>query len=164
MGEQQCAKSIIAGLMNREDMDNGFTKTVAHHKQGQSMVEFALILPVMILVIAGIFDLGRAFFASITITNAAREGARFGTLNPVNTGGMTVAVDNMKNAAVLEAIDSGITLTNSDVTISCTFITNGCQGNNPLTVTVSYNYNDMIFRFFFPTGIIMERSVVMLVP
>ncbi len=128
------------------------------------MIEFALVLPLMILFIAGIFDLGRAFFASITITNAAREGARFGTLNPQNTLGQLEALHQMREAAVLEALDSGIILSESDVTISCTLITNGCGSNNPVIVTVSYIYDDMIFSFFFPAGIDMERSVEMLVP
>jgi Flp pilus assembly protein TadG len=39
-------------------------------------VEFALILPILILVIAGIVDFGRAYFTQVTLTNAAREGAR----------------------------------------------------------------------------------------
>lgn len=40
------------------------------------MVEFAILLPLFLLVIAGIVDLGRAFFTQIELTNAAREGAR----------------------------------------------------------------------------------------
>jgi Flp pilus assembly protein TadG len=45
-------------------------------RRGQSLVEFALILPVFILVLLGIFDLGRAVYAYNTINNAAREAAR----------------------------------------------------------------------------------------
>lgn len=40
------------------------------------MVEFAILLPLLLLVIAGIVDLGRAFFTEVALTNAAREGAR----------------------------------------------------------------------------------------
>jgi Flp pilus assembly protein TadG len=133
-------------------------------QHGQSLIEFALILPVMVLFIAGIFDLGRAFFASITITNAAREGARFGTLNPRSSDGMAVALHDMQEAAVLEALNSSVILSDSDVTITCTFISTGCESNNPLTVTVNYTFDDMIFSFLSPSGIAMERSVEMLVP
>jgi len=42
---------------------------------GQSFVEFALILPVFLLFLAATLDLGRAFYANITLNNAAREGA-----------------------------------------------------------------------------------------
>lgn len=44
--------------------------------RGQSMVEFALILPVFVLILVGVFDLGRAVYAYNTINNAAREAAR----------------------------------------------------------------------------------------
>jgi Flp pilus assembly protein TadG len=43
---------------------------------GAAAVELALILPILILVIAGIVDFGRAYFTQVTLTNAAREGAR----------------------------------------------------------------------------------------
>lgn len=40
------------------------------------MVEFAMILPLFLLILVGIFDVGRAVFASHTLNNAAREGGR----------------------------------------------------------------------------------------
>ena len=45
-------------------------------RRGQSMVEFALVLPIFVLILVGIFDFGRAIYAFNTISNAAREGAR----------------------------------------------------------------------------------------
>jgi Flp pilus assembly protein TadG len=44
--------------------------------RGQTLVEFALILPVFLLVLMGILDLGRAVYYSSTLNNAAREAAR----------------------------------------------------------------------------------------
>jgi hypothetical protein len=49
--------------------------------RGQALVEFALILPVFLLVLMGIFDLGRAVFYSSTLSNAARETAREGIVD-----------------------------------------------------------------------------------
>ena len=40
------------------------------------MVEFALVLPILLLIMVGLFDVGRAIFAMSTTNNAAREGAR----------------------------------------------------------------------------------------
>lgn len=51
-------------------------KSARRRSRGQTMVEFALILPVFILVLVGIFDAGRAVFAYHTVGNAAREGGR----------------------------------------------------------------------------------------
>lgn len=48
---------------------------------GQALVEFALILPLLILVLVGIFDFGRAIYAFNTISNAAREAVRIGIVD-----------------------------------------------------------------------------------
>ena len=47
----------------------------------QSMLEFALILPMAFLLLIGFIDIGRAVFYYSTLTNAAREGARAGIVN-----------------------------------------------------------------------------------
>ncbi len=146
-------------------------RTVRMHADGQSMVEFALVLPLLVLIMAGIFDLGRAFFASITITNAARVGARYGTLHLNDSQG---TCDSTK----FEATSSGIIIDYSNITITCSTTitcaapvpgpmttTAGCTSSNPITVTVNYLYDDMILKFFFPgEGIPMHRQEVMLVP
>ncbi len=45
-------------------------------RRGQSLVEFALVLPLFIIILVGIFDFGRAVFAYSTLNNASREAAR----------------------------------------------------------------------------------------
>lgn len=49
--------------------------------RGQSLVEFALVIPVFLLVVCGIFDLGSAVFSYTSITNASREAARLAIVN-----------------------------------------------------------------------------------
>jgi Flp pilus assembly protein TadG len=48
---------------------------------GQGLVEFALVLPLILLLFMGIFDLGRGIFAFNEVSNAAREGGRTGIIN-----------------------------------------------------------------------------------
>jgi Flp pilus assembly protein TadG len=55
---------------------------VARTDRGASAVEFAIVLPVLFLVIAGIVDFGRYFFTQIQVTNASREGARAAVVLP----------------------------------------------------------------------------------
>jgi TadE-like protein len=45
-------------------------------RSGQALVEFAFVFPIIMLMVFGFIDIGRAVFAFNTITNAAREGAR----------------------------------------------------------------------------------------
>ncbi len=49
--------------------------------RGQAVVEFALVIPIFLLLLVGLFDLGRAVFAFNSLTNAAREGARMAIVN-----------------------------------------------------------------------------------
>ena len=49
--------------------------------RGAAAVEMAILLPMLLLVIAGLADLGRAFYYQVVISNAAREGARMLALN-----------------------------------------------------------------------------------
>ena len=44
---------------------------------GQSLVEFALIIPILLLLVMGALELGRLFYIKVTLHNAAREGAYY---------------------------------------------------------------------------------------
>ena len=57
------------------------TCTVTRRRQrGQAVVEFALVLPILLILLLGIVDFGFGFKTRITVTNATREGARFGAV------------------------------------------------------------------------------------
>ncbi len=51
--------------------------------RGQSVVEFALVLPIMLLLFAMAADFGRLFYAYVSVVNAAKEGAAYGATNPI---------------------------------------------------------------------------------
>ncbi len=48
---------------------------------GQSLVEMAMVLPILALLTFGLVDFGRGYYFQVSITNAAREGARVAILN-----------------------------------------------------------------------------------
>ncbi|MGH2471846.1 MAG: TadE/TadG family type IV pilus assembly protein [Candidatus Limnocylindria bacterium] len=57
--------------------------TEMFHREGAtSTVEFALVAPVLFLLLVGILDLGRAVNAYVTVSNAAREGSHYAVLHP----------------------------------------------------------------------------------
>jgi Flp pilus assembly protein TadG len=74
---------------------------------GQALVEFALVIPIFLVIVLGIFDLGRAVFANSTLTNAAREGARLAIVNQ--------NVASVQSRTVNQAISLG--LANGDVAV-----------------------------------------------
>ena len=59
--------------------------------RGSVAVEFALLLPMLLLIVFGIIDFGRALNAQITLTQAAREGARLAAVNQPNVVSRTQA-------------------------------------------------------------------------
>ncbi|MGE5140346.1 MAG: TadE/TadG family type IV pilus assembly protein, partial [Rudaea sp.] len=101
--------------------------------RGQSLLEFALVLPALLLMVMGIFDLGWAVYAQNSIALAAREGAR--------TGIITTRPDSMIRAQVKNTAQ-GLALTDDDITID------PVEGAGPwfrprggkVTVTVRYNF------------------------
>jgi hypothetical protein len=62
--------------------------------KAQSLVEFAILLPVFILVVLGIFDLGRIVYTFSALHNAAREGARYGAVNHCDVTGIEATAKN----------------------------------------------------------------------
>lgn len=77
--------------------------------RGQGLVEFALLLPVLLLILLGTIEFGRIFFIYVNIANAAREGARYGMVNPRDQGGITNSVVER-----LQLVPSGSTSMNID--------------------------------------------------
>jgi Flp pilus assembly protein TadG len=99
-------------------------------------VEFALLLPVLLLVLFGIIDFGRALNAQITLTQAAREGARLAALGQTNAN----VISRTQTAA------TGVSPVTVTVTTSCPV--NAGAGVDAV-VNLSYS-----FSFVTPVGAI----------
>ena len=106
--------------------------------RGQTITEFALILPIFILVLVGIVDFGRAVYASSTIQNAAREAVRVAIVNQNVTAIETEAIEHAVALGV-DGADVDITFMDPDYTSGvCTTIPRvGCI----VEVEVRYAYN-----------------------
>lgn len=90
--------------------------------RGQSLVEFALVLPLFLVFVAACLDLGRVFYANISLNNAAREGAMAAAQQPTSfvANGACDPVTNMVTCRVqLESKDSMIEVADSDVGVAC---------------------------------------------
>jgi Flp pilus assembly protein TadG len=69
-------------------------RLLKQQQRGDAIVEFVLVLPILLLLLFGILEVGRVVDAWIVVQNAAREGARSGALAPT-----TGAVNAAQNAA-----------------------------------------------------------------
>lgn len=83
-----------------------------YREQGQSIVELTLMLPILMLLLLGIIDLGRVFYTYVTMTNAAREGARYGAVHPSDNTGI-------KNRVIQEGTNTAVDLAGSTVNVNC---------------------------------------------
>lgn len=56
-------------------------KKLVKSEKGQALVEFALVLPILLMLLCGIIDFGWLYYNQITLNNAAREGARYAVIH-----------------------------------------------------------------------------------
>jgi len=61
-------------------------------ERGQSMIELALTISILMVLLAGTIDLGRAFFAWLAMRDAAQEGASYGSFHPSDSAGIEARV------------------------------------------------------------------------
>lgn len=145
------------GLVTRAD--KRFTN------QGQGFIELALLIPMLLVVVVGIFDLGRVYFSTIALVSAAREGARYLSVHPGDISNTPPFISTIY-VAIDEAGNAGIPLTESQVTVSCTNSDDEpseCDGAHPAIVTVTYDF-DLILGLVLPSPISVTRSAQMVVP
>ncbi len=113
----------------------------------QSMVETALILPIMILLMVGVLDLGRLYYAYITIFNAAREGARYGISYPTQNQPGQGIESHAKNEVTGSLVDP------SQMTVTSVCDTQ-CIPGHAIKVTVRYTGFQLITSTIFGGGTI----------
>jgi Flp pilus assembly protein TadG len=94
---------------------------------GQTAVEFALILPILILILMGVFDFGRAFYAYSVVANSAREGARAGVYANATNQNVTDAINRYwiglgtNPAITISPSPTRVTMGTISVTVSYVF-------------------------------------------
>jgi Flp pilus assembly protein TadG len=131
---------------------------------GQALVEFALVIPLFLLLIVGGVDLARGVFAYNSVTNAAREGARLAVVNQDTT---MIAQRAMSQTAIAETAAPNVTVVFRETTPNADFRTNAVC--NPLTVdcvaVVTYvtTYTPLtpiLGRILFSGGVTLQAQAV----
>lgn len=133
--------------------------------RGQSLVEFALVLPIFLLILCAIMDFGFLLYSRITVINAAREGARVAMTMAEDQNGIGGAVSDRVSAAA-----AGLAVTTATCRVpkgsnNCSaFVTVTPPATPPpgdsVRVTVSYEHR-LFFPLLFGTEIPMSSTVQM---
>jgi len=130
-------------------------RTNVSQEDGQGLVEFILLLPILLIVILGVIDLGRALGYKNDQTNLANQAARQAVVNQVPPGsgfsGANAITDYVTNIAPNELKNGTGSISQQPnghgVTITYTFSdgsTRHCKGD-PVKVTVTSHYNFLSF-------------------
>ena len=77
------------------------SRKLIRDEEGAAVVEFALVMPILALIIFGIIDFGRAFYTVNNIISAVREGARYGAIltAPMSTTGQQEIRDRVRSVS-----------------------------------------------------------------
>ncbi len=123
-------------------------KWLKRGEKGQSMVEFALALPMILFMLVGVVDFSRAYRYILQLNDAAFQGAR--------TGSVPTVTDAAIRTAVRADLPSDVVLADSDIVISPSTRTTG----STITVTVSWQYTSIVplTNLFLPSGVTIQGS------
>jgi len=114
------------------------------NSKGQALVEFALLLPVLLLLILGIIEFGRAFYMKNTLTNAVRHSARKAAVSPswnqnsIRFWTYSAVPSTWQNTSVIKIAQS----TPSSPPSSGTGV--------PITVNANLKFTTIVPNFLFP--------------
>lgn len=101
-------------------------RNLLRQQRGQSLVEFALLLPILVIIVFSAVEFGRLWMTMNVLTGAAREGARVASVTAPNAA----LVQNAANSVL-----SAVNISGATVTVV------GPDAANAVTVTVRINYS-----------------------
>ena len=121
------------------------------NQNGQSLVEFAIILPIILLLVMGILQFGMMLNSYLAIQNAAREGARAGVVGSTDTEIRNLIIST---SPVLEPVNLNVNVTPGEAER---------KSGDTLTVNVTYNYKLIvpIINSLFSSGVVLRGQTSM---
>ena len=121
---------------------------MSNNRKGTAIVEFAFVLPVLLLIFMGIIEFSLALYDKAVLTNASREGARAGIVSKsprVPDGDIRTVVKNYCQTFLVTF--GSDTLEDADIIISPAS-RDGLPFGTDLTVTVNYRYDFLVLPSF----------------
>jgi Flp pilus assembly protein TadG len=120
---------------------------------GQSLVEFSLIFFPLFVIILGIIQFGFVFSAYVTMTNAARDAARMGTIYPYVATLSKAQNDLLRNESIRAAVKDSMSVlgkTAPNFSNSSTWTQSG----------LTFTTGDLVITYVIPTGVLDTDSRV----
>lgn len=118
--------------------------TPSKSERGQSLVELAIILLILLMLLAGIFDLGRAIISYFILQDAAEEGIVYGTAFPNDCNQITLRIrDNIDQNFIQSPVAVSIMIENASGTYSSCYSIPYAQvyAGKKMSITITSNFN-----------------------
>lgn len=107
-------------------------------QSGQSLVELAISLMIILLLLLGAVEFSLALFQYVTIRDAAQEGAIYGSINPTDDTGIQFRAEKAADDVVNLDPDTDVDVTINGQRCEGTTIVSGVSTPNSLTVTITF--------------------------
>lgn len=139
-------------------MKNGSGKSL----RANALIEFALVLPLLCLILFGIIDFSLMFYDKNILINASREGARYGIIAQNNTYPSSTAIADYVNSNFTTGLIS-FSSTSPSANVTATPSATPPATGDTLSVTVEYPYTCLIINRLtsIPSPVILTSTTVM---
>ena len=136
----------------------GFGARSALDSRGQALVETALVLPLLLLLIVGLFDVGRAVWLSNTLATAVREGSRYGVVHgalsgsPTGPGSATYTPPDTDTAITAHVRNYAYGVPDS-LTVKSTWPDSNANRGSRIVVSASFPFTPILSQVFLGGGL-----------
>ena len=126
--------------------------------RAQALVETALVLPLLLLLIVGLFDVGRAIWLSNTLATAVREGSRYGVVHgalsgsPTGPGAATYTPPDTDTAITAQVRNYSTGVPNS-LTVLSTWPDGNANRGSRIVVSASFPFTPILSQVFLGSGL-----------
>ncbi len=136
----------------------GDPRTALRNDRAQALVETALVLPLLLLLIVGLFDIGRAIWLSNTLATAVREGSRYGVVHgalsgsPTGPGAATYTAPDT-DTAITAQVRNYATGVPNNLTVQSTWPDGNANRGSRIVVSASFPFTPILAQVFLGSGL-----------
>lgn len=151
-------KTWLSSLQQSSNRYSGNKQPDGQFNAGQAIIEFALALPLLLLLVLGALEFGRAFQTKIVLENAAREGVHYYIYDQADQASSFI---NTRTAVIADASNSGVDIpdTSTNLSITCFVDANvngvidageagSCASGSTIDITVQVDFELAVIGTF----------------
>jgi Flp pilus assembly protein TadG len=132
-------------------------RVIARGERGQSLVEFAVSVVILLFLLVGIMDGARTLFTYLSMRDAAQEGALYGSYQPTDSAGIHDRACGASNLMAALCDEGGIFITDTETVLGQRCM--GTTGTTPHGISILVDYPNFPLTMPFMSTIIGRQSV-----